>query len=358
MRSASNPEWHDMQGLVLSAYPHLDGAAYCLGTIDHPPTTQAWLARHVKWITNATRHRERVAPNEQSLNLNIAFTYTGLLKLCENIQRVPVGFSTPFVEGIDGREYRRRILGDLGQPEWVWGGKKPNPVDVLVMLFATPAVRLPDVIDELFRRSGMRVMPLPLYARSLKTANGREHFGFIDGISQPVLRGTQDAERFPESTHLTEVGEIVLGYPDALDLTPDSPDLRPVDQLQARGGHNPQLAPPFGRNGSYLVFRQLRQYVDEFNSFVAAAAGTPGNPNSKEAILLASKMVGRNRADGRPLVPYVNFDDNEFNFEGDPHGNGCPIGAHIRRANPRDSTSTELAQHPRNRHRVLRRGRS
>jgi Dyp-type peroxidase family len=341
MRSASKPDWEDMQGLILSAYPHLDRAAYCLLTIGagNEDQAQKWLANHVKFVTNASRNLQ----SDRDRNLNIAVTYSGLVKLCKVTGDTPAGFSNAFIEGIDGRPYRSRILGDIGESNpvwWGWGGKR-SPVDLLVMVFAPASVSWPDAIDELFKDSGMT--NIPLLARSLEDAQRREHFGFVDGISQPILRGTVDAERFPDSIHLTELGEFVFGYPDALNNVARSPSL--------------SKHPTFGANGTYLVFRQLFQSVRGFWEFMASWAGTPGCLDSEPAIQLASKVVGR-QPDGTPLVPYVSPEDNEFSFAYDPFGNGCPIGAHVRRANPRDSTSTDLAQLPRNRHRVIRRGRS
>jgi deferrochelatase/peroxidase EfeB len=59
-----------------------------------------------------------------------------------------------------------------------------------------------------------------------------------------------------------------------------------------------------------------------------------------------------------PLVPYGHPEDNEFDFADDPHGYGCPVGAHIRRANPRGSFSLAPVSLQRaNRHRLLRRSR-
>ena len=73
---------------------------------------------------------------------------------------------------------------------------------------------------------------------------------------------------------------------------------------------------------------------------------------------LAEKIVGRS-VDGTPLVPYANVDDNEFVYAEDPYGYGCPLGAHVRRANPRDSfENNNLPFEPANDHRILRRGRS
>ena len=172
---------------------------------------------------------------------------------------------------------------------------------------------------------------------------GREYFGFKDGLSQPILDGSRDAERFPESMHLTELGEIVLGYRNADGLTPAVPSLT--------------SCPEFGKNGTYLVARQLQQHVDAFRDFVNEKAGH----DPMAADYLASKIVGR-ELDGTPLVPYTTADDNEFGFAEDAHGYGCPMGAHIRRANPRDAFVNTNAGRPSprsaNRHRIVRRGRA
>jgi Dyp-type peroxidase family len=340
-----------MQGLILSAYPHLDVAAYCLLRIDDPNLAKNWLANQIPLVTNASRNRRR----DRCWNLNIAVAYSGLVKLGAALGLTPAafsGFSDAFLEGVDGHPYRSRILGDMGKSDpvyWRWGGKGAQ-VDLLVMVFAQTDASLRARIATLFNgpTGTSDLTGTPLFARPLSNAQGHEHFGFADGISQPILRGTLDAERFPDSVHMTELGEVVLGYPDSLNNIATIPTLAtPHDN--------------FGTNGSYLVFRQLFQDVEAFWKSVAdtaaAATGTSPNPKSPQAIELASKIVGR-QPDGTPLVPYVNVDDNEFSFAGDPYGNGCPIGAHIRRANPRDSISMDLSQRPRNRHRVLRRARS
>ena len=96
-----------------------------------------------------------------------------------------------------------------------------------------------------------------------------------------------------------------------------------------------------GRNGSYLVYRQLAQDVREFWRWVAEEA----NRVNVAADDLAEAMVGR-RLDGRPLadlglgrsIPGIEARDGERNgflYDTDPDGLSCPLGSHIRRANPR-----------------------
>jgi deferrochelatase/peroxidase EfeB len=135
----------------------------------------------------------------------------------------------------------------------------------------------------------------------------------------------------------------------------------------------------FGRSGTFLVIRQLEQDVDAFNGYLAAAAAEhwnhPGMPKGltqdQMAHWIGAKMVGRWR-DGTSLVRFPhrpgtgwNGDreaepDNEFLFGAeDPQGQRCPFGAHIRRANPRESQMPRLMEQLdiTNRHRILRIGR-
>jgi len=344
-------EWFDMQGLLLSAYPALRHARYQLFRINEGQNDLArlWLSRLQQHITPGLKHESSF----RSRNFNIAMSATGLAKLVDvntrfdpsvaEITAVLPGFSQPFVEGIARTAYRSRILGHVGtnRPErWSWGSDH-TPVDLLLMVFAKPD-DLRAAVDDAAPPSGaMTEITLPPTLELPADGPIHEHFGFVDGISQPILAGTDDAERFPESNHLSALGEFVFGYKDGADET----------CLPTLKGDC-----TFGKNGSYLVLSQLAQRVPEFWDFMHRQATDPN-----EATHLAAKVVGR-WPDGTPLVPYVNRDDNEFGFSEDPYGNGCPIGAHIRRANPRDSFLN--TNHPvdspisSNRHRILRRGRS
>ena len=112
-------------------------------------------------------------------------------------------------------------------------------------------------------------------------------------------------------------------------------------------------------NGSYLVYRKLRQDVAAFRRTLADAARH--YPGGEE--LLAAKLVGRWR-DGTPLDvspdrpdPAVAADparNNAFSYLDDQDGLRCPAGSHIRRANPRHGLPFEGKLV--NRHRLIRRG--
>src|SRR5262245_10169785 len=122
-----------------------------------------------------------------------------------------------------------------------------------------------------------------------------------------------------------KAGEFVLGYRDEMGAV--------------------QLTQPeiLGRNGTYVVFRKLRQRVAEFRQYLKANSASP-----EDEELLAAKMMGRWRS-GAPLALCPFHDDPELgadrrrnnNFlyeEDDPAGFKTPGGSHIRRANPRDAS--------------------
>jgi Dyp-type peroxidase family len=196
----------------------------------------------------------------------------------------------------------------------------------------------------------------------------KEHFGFRDGVSQTGIEGVH-TRTTPGNT--IAAGEFVLGYPNAYGQYTQRPlvsrDQDPGELLPQ--APDDQRRRDLGMNGSYLVFRQLSQDVATFWQYCdEKTRRRDGAPNPEGRVRLASKMVGR-WPSGTPLVRSPEKDDpaftsdNEFLYygSGDAHGLKCPIGAHIRRTNPRDSLepdpgsdrSIEVGK----RHRIIRRGR-
>ena len=176
-----------------------------------------------------------------------------------------------------------------------------------------------------------------------------EPFGFKDGISQPQLDWDQTKKLpgdQPEYSNLTALGEFLLGYPNEYGKYCDRPLLPSGDDRSA--GLLPAAEDSdqrdLGRNGSYLVLRQLEQDIAGFWRFLDRQ--TEGNVADQTK--LAEAMVGR-RMNGEPLVPLSNgqftsadqatndaMKLNGFTYESDSDGNRCPFGAHIRRVNPRN----------------------
>jgi deferrochelatase/peroxidase EfeB len=119
-------------------------------------------------------------------------------------------------------------------------------------------------------------------------------------------------------------------------------------------------------NGTFVVYRQLQQNVAGFWRYLQSESVRVKNvADPKFMIWLAAKMVGR-WPSGAPLAAAPVHDDpqlrdfDEFLYaEHDPRGLACPLGAHIRRTNPRDFVRAAApleSLHMTSRHRLLRRG--
>ena len=176
---------------------------------------------------------------------------------------------------------------------------------------------------------------------------GHEHFGFLDGVSQPGVRGQIDTffpfRKFLMPSHnpkdagqalpgqdLLWPGAFVFGYPSQ----------QPTDI--AAPGTPSDGGLPWMKNGSLQVFRRLRQLVPEFSQFVEQQAEAL---KIAPSALLGARMVGRwksgapielsDKADNPVLGP-DRMKNNDFEFGGDPAGLKCPFAGHIRKAYPRD----------------------
>lgn len=336
--SARALEPEDMQGLVLRGYSALRAARYLLLGIGDAAAARPWLGALIERVTTAERSPAGAA-------VNVALTWPGLKALGLS-DRALVGFSVELAEGIVS-PHRSRILGDVGEsaPErWVWGGPRTDPVHALLLLFAPDQPALERLHEERTREleaAGLRVLV------SLDTVDlgDREHFGFHDGVSQPVMAGSGQSESLMNTI---QPGEFVLGCVNEHGQVAEGPDL--------------------GRNGTYLVMRQLRQDVRAFWRWAGDASRAPdGAADADAMVLLAAKMVGR-WPGGAPLVLAPERDDpalstaNDFAYQAaDPDGWRCPTGAHVRRAHPRDSLDprpgTQQSIAVGKRHRLLRRGR-
>jgi len=325
----------DVQGLVRFSYKHLTAGHFDLLRVKDPAAARAWL-RSVEVPTAELLPRDR----QPETALHVAFTVAGLRAL-QVPEPVIGGFSHEFRGGM-AEPHRSRLLGDVGAnapKEWRWGSGGAEP-HVLLMFYSSP-----DHVEDFARMTGgpdwtagfERLISLPHRLGAV------EPFGFTDGISQPAVDWEQ-TRAVPTSqtayTNVVALGEFLLGYPNEYGKITDRPLLDP-DERTAGLPDAPE-APgkkDLGRNGTYLVLRQLSQEVRCFWQFVSRESG--GDPAAAEA--LAAAMVGRN-INGDPLVPLrdapipgVEGEQNRFTYDEDPAGSRCPLGSHVRRANPRNT---------------------
>src|SRR5215208_1633038 len=357
--ATSTVDLDDIQGLVVRGYGGLKAARYVVARIDDAVLAKAWLQGAADLVDNGVS-------NTGDSAINIALTASGLRALGLSDAAL-AGFSIEFLDGMT-HDYRRRVLGDVDEsaPEhWSWGGPATDRIDLLVCAFAVDEDAVAAQTDALaapLTAAGVHIV------RILDTVElaSHEHFGFRDGVSQPLIEELGSA-RGPDSV---KAGEFLLGYPNEYGRLTDRPlvhaDADPGGVLPAASASSGLR--DLGRNGSYLVFRQLSQDVHEFWEYCENAARRPdGSVDPEARVRLASEMIGR-WPSGAPLTLAPDRDQpelaqrNDFGYHADDRdGLRCPIGSHVRRSNPRDSLDPDPGS-PRSidvnkRHRILRRGR-
>ena len=340
-------ELFDIQGNILRGYnqPFSRFHFYRIGV---PADGQRFLARLVPQITTA----EPWGGAKPVWTLNVAFTCKGV-----GAMGMPdeVMSAFPF-EFRKGMAKRAEVLVDRGESAPAnWEEPWADGVHMLVFITANSAEER-DRRSEWLRTTGgrfPRVQEVGQQDAGKLFIDGafssKEHFGYVDGIGNPDMYGGSgkralgggqmqpDGQWRPIAS-----GEFLLGHHDEADEVAPTP--RPVRLF---------------RNGSFMVYRKLEQRVLAFRRFVAEE----GEKYHGGAEHFKAKLVGR-WPDGTPLMlspekpdpaiaddPHRNLD---FHYSADPLGAKCPLGAHIRRANPRDATG--FAGELSNRHRVIRRG--
>lgn len=157
------------------------------------------------------------------------------------------------------------------------------------------------------------------YGEAIRNANGDglEHFGYVDGISQPLF--------FKDEIEGNIKNNMALVFdPSAnLDLVLLKDPLTDVEDAF----------------GSYFVFRKLEQHVRSFKKAEKKLAKAL-DLNGDDVERAGAMLVGRFE-DGTPVTVSKKPDLigsgalNNFNYHEDGDGAKCPFHAHIRKSNPR-----------------------
>jgi Dyp-type peroxidase family len=212
---------------------------------------------------------------------------------------------------------RASRLGDPPKSEWE---SAYQSLDVVLLLADGDLASLTSFRNQLLARLQAR-SDLSLHIESayvMRDSYGQpvEHFGFADGLSQPIFL-TPDLERYRRS-----IGEQPARY----DPTGDPFLLVLAEDTVTAGTY-----------GSYLVFRKLEQDVARYRRLVLGLS----RRGAVDAEFAAALTMGRFR-DGTPLAerghaaqhvhPEAN---NDFDYEADQSGVRCPLHAHVRKSNPR-----------------------
>jgi Dyp-type peroxidase family len=341
----------EIQGDVLRGYGNaFNRASYVFVHVDDAARGRAWLRGLAGRVTTAAPWQGA----KPETTLNVAVTCAGLGALGVPAAAVE-SFSHEFRDGMAARAVR---LGDTGAADPAnWdAGLGRGLAHVLVTIKAQALDRMDAALEEL-RAALVRLGGLTIvHEEHAHMLDGvREHFGFADGFAQPAIEGVNDDKApgggVPEPHgrwRSLALGEFILGYED--EQSRDDPERRlPSSPIE-----------PFGRSGTYMVWRKLHQDVSLFRKTLVDAARLYEQGDEAK---LAAKIVGRWR-NGTPLVASAEREDpdfsadqpasNDFRYDVDGNGYRCPIGSHIRRSNPRDALGFEGRLSFR--HRLIRRG--
>jgi Dyp-type peroxidase family len=340
----------DIQGNILRAYGFRYARYSILRVVDPAGARRLLAALLAKNLILSAATWDRTKADKPTSAINVFFTHAGLAAMGLS----PAKLATFPPEFIQGMAARADLLGDKGPDapaHWAFGRDSAD-THVFVTVCGLTTEAKDEMVAKLYAELAA-VGPAVEVTHRLDVAafpTHREHFGYADGIGQPSIEGSGEPH-LPGAGTLTsegwvplKAGEFVLGY-----------EGETGSALPVPGGD-------FGRNGSFMVYRQLAQHVPAFRDFLRKQAERVYHSDSPENVeKLAAKLVGRWRS-GCPLSRSPDKDDpaqvkdwqlnNNFSYAGDPKGAVCPIGSHIRRMNPRDAAITGLART----HRIVRRG--
>ncbi len=363
----------DIQGFILRGY-RMPMVRHFLLTVGHPAEARKLLGRfvsgdesdapqittaedwHVGFEPGPGDNLSDVPRHKPDYCLNVGITWPGMIAL-EIKERVPALSFKSFDAFTTGAAERAKLVGDTGAsaPEnWVGAFGKGND-HVLVTLHAIS----PDVMSsysdrlstlfaeknafrEIWRTDGMAWTEM---VDGKPTFCSKVPFGYTDGISMTTIRG--GPERYhPDHQQPCEPWLFVLR-----------------DDAENYNVPEPR---ELGLNGSFAVFKMIETDVVGFEHFLQS------NKDKIDPELLAAKICGRWR-NGVPLALSPDTDSppggmsleqmNNYEYvnadgSGDPKGLRCPVGAHMRRINPRGQPVTGQG-HPggsNNTHRLIRRG--
>jgi Dyp-type peroxidase family len=341
----------DIQGNILRGYRSFPHARFLYLEITDAKAAKTFLKKLVvEHVITPAEWREK-----PRATTNIGITMVGLRAL-ELPSEILGSFPHEFQQGMRLRASR---LGDVdGSDPTHWDEPWRSGVHLVLMCYSGSGPHL-EAHCQLLRGklpNGIAELP-PAQDAAVLTVNGRprvEHFGFVDGLSNPDIEGVPGESTSTGNVDANgkfrevPVGEFLLGH-------------------RGEGGEvAPMPRPPLlVHNGTFLVLRKLHQNVAAFRSYLAREAADMQNvigrwlpPKIDPEDYLAAKMMGRWH-DGSPVDLYpdndkANHKTNAFTYAGDVTGARCPLGAHVRRANPRDSLG--FSGHIISRRRMIRRG--
>ncbi|KAH6902595.1 peroxidase TAP, partial [Coprinopsis sp. MPI-PUGE-AT-0042] len=361
----------NIQGDILGGLPKKTELCYFFQILKADRFRQdlAKFAPLVKTVQGVIEDRKRIEDHKKKnkpglvpvVGINIAFSHLGFQamgvddsSLIGPDTRNPQGVLQPDPFGIGQRQDAVTALKDnfatsaTGEKIPEWDPAFLQPIHGVILIAADCHENAEEnlrKIEEIFRADTHRasIAQVKLIRGDARPGkeSAHEHFGFLDGVSNPAVIGF---EKELPGQGAVRPGVILTGHKG--------------DKLQATRA-------PWATDGSFLVFRHLFQEVPEFNKYLKDNALKFENLTPEQGSeLLGARMVGRWKS-GAPIdiTPFKDDPElakdpqrnNNFKFEGELNSQfKCPFAAHIRKTNPRDDLeSGGILVEP---HRILRRG--
>jgi Dyp-type peroxidase family len=367
----------DHQRLLFFRVGDGDQARRWLSTLVGETATSEEVVAFNDLFRRSRSRRGGEATTPEATWLNVALTHPGLAALGVGAGELAL-FPEAFRQGMAARADMLGDVGDSSPANWVGPFASADGIHGLLLL----AADAPDALERFARTHTQRMAAHGVTVVHDDTGlvrqdqPGHEHFGFKDGVSQPGIRGISRRENAKNNDQglpgqdLVWPGEFVIGYPTQI--------AKPDPAADEKGAnHNPgprsTSGPSWTGDGSYMVFRRLRQDVPGFHRLLADGAAAQG----LSADRFGAKLVGRyasgaplERTDDQPKTLDPSKADpsvknpaildatrvNNFEFGEDAGGKLVPRAAHIRKAYPRNSRTPTGGEADTQTHRILRRG--
>ncbi len=330
--STSNPLYnnllHQLQANILKHHGREHAAHLFIKILPNKiKETKAAIARIASTkITTAKQQLDHAAKRKKDkkfdggLVCTLSLAHSAYSKLNINASNIPN--DEAFEQGMKAR------ANNLADTPNNWEENYKTQADILVLLADENKNTLDAAVATFINdNSNWAEVIITQYGQAIKNEHhiGVEHFGYADGVSQPLFLNDEVAA---QANHKHWQDEARL----SLALLPD-PGATKEDCF-----------------GSYLVFRKLEQNVKAFKAAeheLAAIQDKQGNENEE---LKGAMIVGRFE-DGTEVVhndheKLIDSEDklnNDFDYATDPKANKCPFHAHIRVTNPRaDLGNTDI----------------
>jgi len=275
--------------------------------------------------------------NKPPYCLNVGLSFEGLRALGVAPASLAL-FPPAFAQGPAARAAGVGDTGPSDPTHWHFGGTGTPAAHLMLSLYTDEArpERLEQLSQTLRQRFSDHALALLSSHDASALPEGRVHFGYKDGISQPRIAG-QTTQAPPDMQPPAGAGDFLLGH----------------DYVNAYGGNFiGDLPGALCNNASYAAVRMLAQDVPAFEGLLDEASARHGVDRE----WIAAKLMGRWR-NGVPLTlsPEVadpdmpanrlsNFDyaptAEHPSYYDDADGLRCPIGSHARRMNPRGALVT------------------